>query len=127
MNVIKPSDFDRINVDTTVQTKAFRHPSDARLCHRGRERLVKVAYKNGSKIKQNYMRAAERLVMKQSHHAHARQMKRAQACLRKLKNNLGRVIREVQKQSPKQASHIARMLELAKQIHSHSKHDSGKV
>ena len=54
-------------------------------------------------------------------------MKRAQACQRKLKTNLGRVIREVQKQSPKPESQTARMLELAKRIHSQSKHDSGKV
>ncbi len=41
INAIKPSDFERINVDTTVQTKAIRYPSDARLCDRVRERLAK--------------------------------------------------------------------------------------
>jgi len=127
INAIKPSDFERINVDTTVQTKAIRYPSDARLCDRVRERLVKIARKEGLKIKQSYTRVGKRLVMKQSRYAHARQMKRAQACQRKLKTNLGRVIREVQKQSPKPESQTARMLELAKRIHSQSKHDSGKV
>ena len=88
INAIKPSDFERINVDTTVQTKAIRYPSDARLCDRVRERLVKVARKEGLKIKQSYTRVGKRLVMKQSRYAHARQMKRAQACQRKLKTNL---------------------------------------
>jgi IS5 family transposase len=126
INAIKPSDFERINVDATVQT-AIRYPRDARLCDRVREQLVKVALKEGLKIKQSYTRVGKRLVMKQSRYAHARQMKRAQACQRKLKTNLGRVIREVQKQSPKPESQTARMLELAKRIDSQSKHDSGKV
>ena len=64
INAIKPSDFERINVDTTVQTKAIRYPSDARLCDRVRERLVKVARKEGLKIKQSYTRVGKRLVMK---------------------------------------------------------------
>ncbi len=127
INAIKPSDFERINVDTTVQTKAIRYPSDARLCDRVRERLVKVARKEGLKIKQSYTRVGKRLLMKQSRYAHTRQMRRAQACQRKLKTNLGWVIREAQKQSPKPESQTARMLELAKRIHSQSKHDSGNV
>jgi IS5 family transposase len=39
------------------------------------------------------------MLMKQSRYAHARQMKRARAVQRSLKTNLGRVIREVQRQN----------------------------
>jgi IS5 family transposase len=99
INAIGPADFERINVDTAVQTKAIGYQSDARLCNRVMERLVKVARKEGFKINQSYKRVGKRLVMKQSRQAHARQVKRAQACQRKLQTNLGRVIREVQKQS----------------------------
>jgi IS5 family transposase len=127
INPIRHSDFERINVDTTVQTKAIRYPSDARLCDRVRERLVKVARKKGLQIKHSYTSGGKRLVMKQSRYAHARQIKRAQACQRKFKTNLGRVIREVQKQSPKPESQTARILELAKRIRSQGKHNSGKV
>src|ERR1039457_4179863 len=47
MRVIRPADLKRINVDTTVQTKAIRFPTDARLYQRMRERLVKAARAEG--------------------------------------------------------------------------------
>src|ERR1700679_2305550 len=43
----KPSDFTKIIVDTTVQPKAIAYPTDARLIHRARERLVRLAKKHG--------------------------------------------------------------------------------
>jgi hypothetical protein len=36
----KPSDFSKVIVDTTVQEKAVAFPTDAKLMHRARERLV---------------------------------------------------------------------------------------
>ena len=98
MKVITPAQLCHVNVDTTVQTKAVRFPTDARLYDRTRERLVKAARKAGLKIKQSYERVGRRLLMQQSRYAHARQPKRAQACTRKLHTNLGRVIREVGRQ-----------------------------
>ena len=56
MNAIKPADLKRVNVDTTVQTKTIRYPTDARLYHRSRERLVKRARAEGLTIKQSYER-----------------------------------------------------------------------
>jgi IS5 family transposase len=43
----KPSDFAKVIVDTTVQEKAIAFPTDARLMHRARERLVRLAEKHG--------------------------------------------------------------------------------
>ena len=65
---------------------------------RARERLVKTARKQGLSIKQSYERVGRRLLMAQSRYAHARQMKRAQACTRKLRTNLGLLIREIERQ-----------------------------
>jgi IS5 family transposase len=48
------SDFKDVNVDTTVQTKDIRYPTDSRLYHRVLERLVKTARKEGFVIKQSY-------------------------------------------------------------------------
>ena len=56
MKVITPTQIKRVNVDTTVQTKAVRYPTDARLYNRARERLVKVARERGIEIKQSYER-----------------------------------------------------------------------
>jgi IS5 family transposase len=125
--VIQPWDFARINVDATVQTKAILYQSEARLCDRVGERLVKVARKEGLKIKQSYTRVGKRLAIKQSRYAHARRVKWAQAGQRKLKTNLGRVTREFEKQSPKQESQTVGMRELARRIHSQSRHDTGKI
>ena len=51
MRVIRPADLNRINVDTTVETKAIRFPTDARLYQRMRERLVKAARGEGLTMK----------------------------------------------------------------------------
>lgn len=42
---IKKTELNRVNVDSTVQEKAVRYPTDARLYDRMRERLVKSARK----------------------------------------------------------------------------------
>ena len=49
MKAIKPSDFERIDVDITLHTKAIGYSSDARLGERVRERPVKAAHKEGVK------------------------------------------------------------------------------
>lgn len=109
---MKPTDFAHLNVDTPVQTKAIRYPTDARLCDRARERLVKAARKDGPKIKRSYVRIGRRLVMRQSRYGHARQMNRARAMQRKLKTNVVRVICEVGKQTPHpERKHIAAPLQ----------------
>jgi IS5 family transposase len=79
MRVIRPSQLKRINVDTTVQTKAIRFPTDARLYQCMRERLVKAARAEGVTIKQSYEHVGRRLLMQSSRYAHARQLKRARA------------------------------------------------
>jgi len=61
IKVITPLQIERVNVDTTVQTKAVRFPTDARLYERARERLVKTARKQGLSIKQSYERVGRRL------------------------------------------------------------------
>lgn len=49
----KPADFAKAIVDTTVQPKAVAYPTDARLMHRARERLVRLARKLGVDIRQS--------------------------------------------------------------------------
>jgi IS5 family transposase len=66
MQVSTPGQIERVNVDTTMQTKAVRFPTDARLYDRARERLVKTARKQVLSIKQSYERVGRRLLMGQS-------------------------------------------------------------
>ena len=127
MRVIRPTELKRIDVDTTVQTKAIRFPTDARLYQRMRERLVKVARAEGLSIKQSYEHVGRRLSMQSSRYAHARQMKRARACTRKLKTQLGRVVREIERQAETPSSKLAKLLETAHRIHFQQKHDKNKI
>jgi IS5 family transposase len=66
MRVIRPNHLQCINVDTTVQTKAIRYPTDARSYHRCRERLVKAARTSGVKIKQSYQHVGKQLLLQSS-------------------------------------------------------------
>jgi len=127
MGAIRTAHLKRINVDTTVQTKAVRYPTDARLYHRCRERLVKAARRQGLAVKQSYRHVGKRLLMQWSRYAHARQMQRARACTRKLRTQLGRVTREIERQVMEPPEKLAKLLETAHRIHAQQRHDTNKV
>jgi transposase, IS5 family len=91
----KPSDFAKIIVDTTVQPKNVMFPTDARLMHRARERLVRLAKAKGVKLRQSYERVGKFALIKHQRYAHAKQFKRANKALRTLRTQLGRVIRDI--------------------------------
>ena len=55
----KPADFTRIIVDTTVQEKAVMFPTDAKLMHRAREKLVRLAKRQGVTLRQSYARVGK--------------------------------------------------------------------
>jgi IS5 family transposase len=92
---MKPSDLSRVIVDTTVQPKNVMFPTDAKLLHRAREILVRLAQRNGLALRQSYARVGKFALIKQQRYAHAKQFKRANRSLRKLKTYLGRVIRDI--------------------------------
>src|SRR5665213_31233 len=127
MKAIRPIDLKRVNVDTTVQTKAIRYPTDARLYHRCRARLVKAARAEGLAIKQSYEHVGKRLLLQSSRYAHARQMKRARNCTKKLHTQLGRVMREIERQTAEPSPQLGKLLQTAHRIHAQNKHDKNKV
>jgi transposase, IS5 family len=92
---MKPSDLSRVVVDTTVQPKNVMFPTDAKLLNRAREILVRLAKKNGLSLRQSYARVGKFALIKQQRYAHAKQFKRANRSLKKLKTYLGRVIRDI--------------------------------
>jgi IS5 family transposase len=91
----KPSDFSRVIVDTTVQEKAVAFPTDARLMHRARAHLVRLAKKHGVSLRQSYERIGKHALIAHQRYAHAKQFKRANKALRKLRTFLGRVERDI--------------------------------
>ena len=73
-------------------------PTDAKLIHRARERLVRLARKTGLDLRQSYVRIGKLALIKHQRYAHAKQFKRAGKALRKLKTYLGRIIRDIKRQ-----------------------------
>jgi transposase, IS5 family len=92
---IKPSDLNRVIVDTTVQPKNVMFPTDARLLSRAREILVRLAKGAGIKLRQSYGRVGKFALIKHQRYTHAKQFKRANRALRTLRTYLGRVIRDI--------------------------------
>ena len=89
---MKPSDTRRVIVDTTVQPKNVMFPTDAKLINRAREILVRLAKRVGIDLRQSYTRVGKLALIKHQRYAHAKQFKRANKALRKLKTYLGRTI-----------------------------------
>ena len=92
---IKPVELSQVVVDTTVQPKAIAFPTDAKLVHRSREILVRLAHKHGVVLRQSYVRVGKLALIKHQRYAHAKQFKRAGKMLRRLKTYLGRVRRDI--------------------------------
>jgi IS5 family transposase len=82
-------------VDTTVQPKAVAFPTDAKLMHRARERLVRLAKKHDVRLRQSYVRVGKKALIAYQRYAHAKQFKRANRALRSVRTYLGRVFRDI--------------------------------
>jgi transposase, IS5 family len=67
----KPADFSKVIVDTTVQPKAVAFPTDAKLMHRARERLVKLAKKTSVGLRQSYERVGKHALIAHQRYVHA--------------------------------------------------------
>jgi len=131
-NYVEASELKRVVVDTTVQEKAVAFPTDSRLYFKATRALVRLARRAGIELRQSYVRVSKKMLFMQSRYSHAKQMKRARACQRKLQTFLGRVIRDIQRKkgqvsSARFASKITALIELAERIHGQKRSDSNKI
>jgi transposase, IS5 family len=123
------ADLHQAVVDTTVQEKAAAFPTDAKLAHRARERLVRLAKRHGVKLRQSYARVGKFALIKHQRYAHAKQFTRANRSLRTLKTYLGRVIRDIERaivRRPHLNGHFRRELYLAGQVLRQKRGDRGR-
>jgi len=127
LKAIKKSQLKRVNIDTTVQEKFIRYPTDARLYDRARARLVVLAKQRGIELRQTYNRLSGEMLMMQSRYARARQMKRAAKCTRKLRTWLGRVIRDIERKCVSPDKELKKALEIATRIYNQQRTDKQKV
>src|SRR6218665_431414 len=94
---IKPAEFERVIVDTTVQEKAIAHPVDSRLLQIARAKVVAAAKRAGIALKQTFAKEGKNLRRRAGGYAHAKQFKRLKKVLKRQRNVLGIVLREVQR------------------------------
>ena len=127
LKAVKAFQLKRVNIDTTVQEKEIRFPTDARLYDRARQRLVDFAKERGIKLRQNYNRKSKQMLYWQSRYSHARQMKRAKACTRKLRNYLGRVLRDIERNCPKRDDQLQSLMHIGTRIYHQQQKDKNKV
>ena len=124
----RPADFSKVIVDTTVQPKAVAFPTDAKLMHRARERLVKLAKKTGVELRQSYQRVGKHALIAHQRYAHAKQFKRANRALKTIRTYLGRVTRDIVRKIKADAdleSVFARPLMLARRVREQRQNQRG--
>ena len=125
--LMKARHLERVNVDTTVQEKAVAFPTDARLYHKMRRALVRMAKREGIELRQSFERLGKRALQMQGRYSHARQMKRAKRETRKLRVYLGRVLRDLQRKCPNAGGVWQHLFSIANRIMGQQRADHHKL
>lgn len=127
VRALLPEKIKQVIADTTVQEKAIAFPTDARLYHKARRHVVRLAKQAGVKLRQTYEHASKRALYWQARYSAAQQYKRAARQTRKLRVFLGRVLRDVQRKAPQPSEDLQKGLALAQRIHTQQRQDSPKL
>lgn len=80
--------------------KNIAFPTDSRLYEGARRRLVKLAREQGITLRQTYPKACQDLLPLIGRYGHAKQYRRLGKAVKTVKNYLGRVYRDLQRQLP---------------------------
>jgi IS5 family transposase len=127
---VKVKDLKKVIVDTTVMPKNIEFPTDSQLYNKARERLVKLAAKNGIELRQNYNLTAKTLLRKISGYLHAKQMKRARKAIKHFKTIVGRVVRDVERKidsSVNLAEIFSKIIDQTKRLLAQEKNSKNKI
>ena len=143
---VRPDEFERVIVDSTVQSKAIAHPVDSRLLEIARHKVVSAARRCGMLLKQTYVKEGKALRRQAGGYAHAKQFKRLRKTVKRQRTILGVVMREVQRKldadraavaaggapvhgvaSAKASSDLRMWLERAERIRTQQRHTKNKL
>ncbi len=97
MGAVKKTEFERVIVDSTVQSKAIAHPTDSRLLEVAREKAARLARHAGIQLKQIHEREGKTLRRRAGGYAHAEQFKQLRSVLKRQRTVPGRLLREVRR------------------------------
>lgn len=130
---VRPSEFERIIVDSTVQEKAIAHPVDSRLLEIARAKVAQAAKFAGIALKQTFAKEGRELRRKAGGYAHAKQFKRLRRTVKRQRTILGIVLREVKRkldtatpESPNTIPRLQTLLERAERIRTQQPKDKHK-
>ncbi|PKO63528.1 MAG: IS5/IS1182 family transposase, partial [Betaproteobacteria bacterium HGW-Betaproteobacteria-16] len=131
---VRPAEFERIIVDSTVQEKAIAHPVDSRLLEIARAKLVQAARLAGIGLKQTFVKEGRELRRKAGGYAHAKQFKRLRRTVKRQRTILGIVLREIHRklatattESPAALARLTILLERAERIRTQQPKDKNKL
>ena len=94
---VRPEEFERVIVDTTVQEKAIAYPTDSRLLEIARHKVVLAAKCAGISLKQTFVHEGKSLRRRAGGYAHAKQRRRLRRVIKRQRTILGIVLRGVQR------------------------------
>ncbi len=131
---VRPNEFERVIVDTTVQEKAIAYPTDSRLLEIARHKVVAAARAAGIRLKQTFAHEGKSLRRRAGGYAHARQRRRLRRVLRRQRTVLGIVLRDIQRKigtatagSQEALQHLHTMTQRAERIRAQQPKDKGKL
>jgi IS5 family transposase len=133
MKAVRPSECERVIVDTTVQEKAIAHPVDSRLLEIARDKVVRAAKSVGIALKQTFAKEGKELRRKAGGYAHAKQFRRLKRVLKRQRTILGIVLREIRRKlaaapdNPAAAARLHTLLERAERIRTQQTKDKNKL
>jgi IS5 family transposase len=131
---VRPVEFERVIVDTTVQEKAIAHPVDSRLLEIARAKVVQAAKRVGISLKQTFVHEGKELRRKAGGYAQAKQFRRLRRTVKRQRTILGIVLREIGRklttatgESPGAIAHLNTLLERAERIRQQQPKDKNKL
>lgn len=125
--ILTDKEMQSVNVDTTIQEKAIAFPTDARLYHKARRALVRLAKEIGLKLRQTYSRLSKKALFGQSRYASAHQIQRARKQTKKLRTYLGRVLRNVERFVGPIEEKQSKLVKVSRRIYEQKREDKQKV
>ncbi|MDR1492368.1 MAG: IS5/IS1182 family transposase, partial [Planctomycetaceae bacterium] len=94
---VSPKELSKTVGDTTVQEKNITYPTDAKLLSRAIIQLAKHVKQHDVKVRQHSSHKAKKASVKHSRYAHAKQYNCMNREIRDLKNWLGRLVRDIER------------------------------
>ncbi len=114
-----------VSIDSTVQEKNITYPTDSKLHKKIIDKCVKIAQKEGVKLRRSYKRTSKQLIRDTYNGNHPKRRKKSNAAKRKLKTIAGRLVRELERKLP--IDSYKTELDLFKRVLAQQKNSKNKI